>query len=123
MRSGEGSGHAPLKSPRASSFVHTLAGGPRWILVIFFSPRWRESEAGCRQEEPGGCTMADTTTQGKKAMKKSGDERFIMEVGEFPVLYNIFLPEYMDINKKAFAWQTIASRLKMDGELCSNPIC
>ena len=67
--------------------------------------------------------MADTTTQGKKAMKKSGDERFIMEVGEFPVLYNIFLPEYMDINKKAFAWQTIASRLKMDGELCSNPIC
>ena len=62
--------------------------------------------------------MAPSTTQGgKKASKKTGDERFILEVAEFPELYNPFLPEYMDINKKSFAWQTIATRLQMDGEL------
>ena len=45
--------------------------------------------------------MAPSTTQGgKKASKKTGDERFILEVAEFPELYNPFLPEYMDINKK-----------------------
>ena len=58
-----------------------------------------------------------STAKGKKALKRSGDEQLILEVGEFPALYNVFLPEYMDINKKSFAWQTVASRLKMDGEL------
>ena len=61
--------------------------------------------------------LSQTFSNASNAHFKLKDERLTLAVCEFPKINNCFLNSYLDINSRAFTWQSIGTRQDVSGKV------